>query len=99
MRLLAGMEEPLNQMKLSFGTILRNPFEKGYTHKNKILSLVDRQSGEARSVVIDDVTAKTIVTILKENIAREAKVMTDDAGQYHYILMRISPIMVSSATP
>jgi transposase-like protein len=61
------------------------PVRRGYAHKNKILSLVDRESGEARSVVIDDVTAKTIVPILKENIAREARVMTDDAGQYHYI--------------
>ncbi len=46
---------------------------------------MDRESGEARSVVIDDVSAKTIVPILKENIAKEARVLTDDAGQYHYI--------------
>jgi transposase-like protein len=61
------------------------PVRRGYAHKNKILSLVDRESGEARSVVIDDVTAKTIVPILKENIAREARVITDDAGQYYYL--------------
>ncbi len=46
---------------------------------------MDRESGEARSSVIDDVTAKTIVPILKENIACEARVMTDDAGQYYYL--------------
>src|SRR5208282_3506433 len=50
-----------------------------------ILSLIDRESGEARSAVIDDVTAKTIFPILKENIAKEARVMTDDAGQYTYL--------------
>ena len=61
------------------------PIRRGYAHKRKILSLVDRQSGEARSMVIDDVTAKTIVPILKENIAREARIMTDDAGQYYYL--------------
>jgi transposase-like protein len=61
------------------------PVRRGYMHKNKILSLVDRESGEARSTVIDDVTAKTIVPILKENIAKEARVMTDDAGQYTYL--------------
>jgi len=54
-------------------------------HKNMILSLIDRESGQARSVVIDDVTAKTIVPILKENIAKEARIMTDDAGQYTYL--------------
>ncbi len=61
------------------------PVKRGYMHKNKILSLVDRESGEARSAVIDEVTAKTIVPILKENIAREARIMTDDAGQYTYL--------------
>lgn len=61
------------------------PVRRGYAHKNKILSLVDRESGEARSVVIDNVTAQTIVPILKENIAKEARVMTDDAGQYIYL--------------
>jgi transposase-like protein len=61
------------------------PVKRGYMHKNKILSLVDRESGEVRSVPIDDVSAKTIVPILKENIAKEARVLTDDAGQYHYI--------------
>ncbi len=61
------------------------PVRRGYAHKNKILSLVDRESGEVRGVPIDDVTAKTIVPILKENIAREARVMTDDAGQYTYL--------------
>jgi transposase-like protein len=61
------------------------PVRRGYNHKNKILSLVDRESGAVRSVPIDDVSAKTIVPILKENIAKEARVLTDDAGQYHYI--------------
>ncbi|SPF40519.1 transposase [Syntrophobacter sp. SbD1] len=61
------------------------PVRRGYMHKNKILSLIDRESGQARSVVIDDVTAKTIVPILKENIAKEARIMTDDAGQYTYL--------------
>ncbi len=61
------------------------PKHRGYAHKRKILSLVDRESGEARSVVIDDLSAKGVVPILKENIAHEARVMTDDAGQYKYL--------------
>lgn len=58
---------------------------KGYAHKRKILSLIDRESGCARSMVIDAVDAKTIVPILQENISREACIMTDEAGQYHYL--------------
>ncbi len=61
------------------------PKRRGYAHKNKVLSLVDRESGEARSIVIDSLKASTIIPILKENIPREARVMTDDAGQYHYL--------------
>jgi len=61
------------------------PVRRGYNHKNKVLSLVDRESGEAQSMVVDDLSAKTVVPILKENIAKEARVLTDDAGQYYYL--------------
>ena len=36
-------------------------------------------------MVVDSVDAKTVVPILQENIDREARVMTDDAGQYCHI--------------
>ena len=55
---------------------------RGYAHKHKVLALVDRTTGKARSMVVDDLKAKTLVPILKENIDREAHVMTDEAGQY-----------------
>ena len=57
----------------------------GFIHKRKVLSLIDRTSGHARSMVIDAVDAKTIVPILQENIDKEARVMTDDAGQYRHL--------------
>ncbi len=66
------------------------PKNRGYAHKRKVLSLVDRESGEARSIVIDSLNAKTVVPILEENIAKEAKVMTDDAGQYRYLAEHFS---------
>ena len=55
---------------------------RGYHHKNKVLSLVDRNSGQARSFVVDDVKASTIYPVLRQNLAREAKLMTDEAAQY-----------------
>lgn len=58
---------------------------RGYAHKHKVLSLVDRTTGRAKSMVVDDLKAKTIVPILQENIAREARVMTDEAGQYIHL--------------
>ncbi len=55
---------------------------RGYAHKMKVLALVDRETGQARSMVVDDLKAETLVPILQENIAKEASVMTDEAGQY-----------------
>jgi len=61
------------------------PKRRGYAHKRKVLSLLDRESGQSRSIMVDSLKAETVVPILKENIAKEAKVMTDDAGQYTYL--------------
>ena len=51
-------------------------------HKMKVVSLVDRSTGQAKNFVLDSVTKKEIMPILKENIANEAYVMTDRARQY-----------------
>jgi transposase-like protein len=55
---------------------------RSYQHKMKILSLVDRNSGQAKSIVVDDLKVTTLFPILRENVAREAWIMTDEAGQY-----------------
>ena len=61
------------------------PKKRAYHHKLKVLSLVDRRTGEARSVVVDDLKPATVVPILAENIAAEARVMTDEAGHYYHL--------------
>jgi transposase-like protein len=55
---------------------------RGYFHKYKVLSLVDRKAGRARSIVLDNVSAKCIAPILRANIAKEATLMTDEAFYY-----------------
>src|SRR5690348_4426081 len=55
---------------------------RGYAHKNKVLALVDRTTGQAQTFVVDDVSAKTLLPILRENIAREARILTDEGSQY-----------------
>ena len=55
---------------------------RGVAHRFKVLSLVDRSTGRARSVVVDDLKTKTLVPILRENIVAEARVMTDEARHY-----------------
>jgi transposase-like protein len=54
----------------------------GPTQKRKVLSLIDRNSGRARSMVVDNLKANTLVPILRQNIAKEACVLTDDAPYY-----------------
>jgi transposase-like protein len=56
--------------------------QRGAGHKHAVLSLVER-GGNVKSVHVQDVTAKTLVPIVNENIAKEATVMTDDAATYY----------------
>lgn len=58
---------------------------RGYAHKHKLLTLVDRNTKQAKSIVVDDLKASTLVPILQENIDREAVIYTDEAGQYKNI--------------
>lgn len=58
---------------------------RGGSHKMKMLTLVDRGTKRAKSIVIDDLKKSTLIPILRENIAREAYVMTDEARQYQGI--------------
>ena len=55
---------------------------RGYAHKNAMLTLVDRNSGKSKSSVVDNVKASTLLPILRENVAKEAIVYTDEAKQY-----------------
>ena len=53
--------------------------------KRKILSLVDRETKQVRSVHVDKVNMETIKPIIKKNLAREAQLMTDGLGLYKEI--------------
>lgn len=54
-------------------------------NKNCVLTLVDRSTGRAKSVVIDRFDAATVGTILSDNIAHEARLMTDEAPLYGFL--------------
>ena len=58
---------------------------RGFAHKHKVLALVDRTTGRTRCMVVDSLKAADLTPILEANIAREARVMTDEAGQYRYL--------------
>ncbi len=54
----------------------------GYQHKNAVLSLVSRTTGEVRSFHIDAATQANILPIVQANLADEATIHTDEARYY-----------------
>lgn len=54
---------------------------RGYAHKEKIVSLVERD-GHVRSFHVAAVDAKTVAPILLDQIAKDAKLMTDESSIY-----------------
>lgn len=64
------------------GRIKGAPKRRAFHHKMKVLALVDRDTGKARTMVVDKTNAKTLVPIVVANIAREATVMTDEHHAY-----------------
>lgn len=81
---------------------------RGFHHKNKILTLVDRNSGRSRSIVVDDLKASTLAPLVRAGVAKEAKLMTDEAIYYtvlgrefaqHGIVNHAKDEYVSKANP
>jgi transposase-like protein len=58
------------------------PKKNGYQHKLGVLGLVDRDTGTMRSFTFDRYSAADIYPIVRENVAREARLMTDEARVY-----------------
>jgi transposase-like protein len=56
--------------------------ERGFQHKMKVVALVERRTGVARSFVVDKVTAAQIGPILARNVDSESRLMTDEASVY-----------------
>jgi transposase-like protein len=54
-------------------------------YKFKVLSLVDRTTGKARSFKVDAVDGKTIIPIIRKNVAKETMMVTDEAAHYQHL--------------
>ena len=54
-----------------------------FHHKMKVLALVDRGTGQARTMVIEKVKAETIMAIIHANVDRESTIMTDESKVYN----------------
>ncbi len=56
-----------------------NVKSKNWVQRNKVLSIVDRESGQVKSCVIKDLKVSTIGPIVSANVSREARLLTDEA--------------------
>jgi transposase-like protein len=54
---------------------------RGYEHKMKVVSLVER-GGQKRSIVVNAVNSKTLTVILEANVCKSAHLMTDELRSY-----------------
>jgi transposase-like protein len=67
------------------GRIKGMPKKPGVSHKQAVLALVDRDTKQARTFHIDEASASQIAPIVRDNVSREARMMTDEAKYYTVI--------------
>jgi hypothetical protein len=58
---------------------------RGGAHKMAVLALVDRATGAMRSFAFDTIKGDDVNAIVRANISREARLMTDEANLYKKI--------------
>ncbi|MCA1654693.1 MAG: IS1595 family transposase [Sphingomicrobium sp.] len=68
---------------------------RGWVHMMPVLALVHRESGKARSFVLDNCDRKEILPLVASNVDRETYVMTDDAVVYR---RQLRPIFLGHGT-
>lgn len=80
--MLGGGGEPVEVDETYWGNSKpKSKTARGYDHKMKIMSLVERD-GQKVSYHMDKVTAATVRPILKAKISEQAQLMTDEAAVY-----------------
>jgi transposase-like protein len=57
--------------------------KKGYGHKMVVMSLVER-GGKVRSFKIDRAAYAEVERVIRKNVAKDARLMTDSAGYYKF---------------
>lgn len=62
----------------------QRPGARGYAHKMKIISMVER-NGNKRSVHVSQVKAKTVMPLVIKNVDRRTRIMTDESGVYIHL--------------
>ncbi|MET4067044.1 hypothetical protein ABID58_001827 [Bradyrhizobium sp. S3.2.6] len=65
-------------------TLIQKKGKVAWAHKNVVMTLVER-GGSARSFHVDGVRTGDLPPIIRGNLSREARLMTDEAASYKII--------------
>ena len=58
------------------------PVRRGSGHKHRVVSLVDRETGASRSIHSEQLTRDEVGNIVRANVARQARLITDESHLY-----------------
>ena len=58
------------------------PSKMAIRNMNKIVTLLDRSTGQTRSIVVKDINLSSIAAILNANLSPNANLVTDEANHY-----------------
>ncbi len=61
------------------------PVTRGGWHKMRVVSLIDRENGVARSIHTMDISRDEVAQIVRANVAREAILTTDESSLYRAV--------------
>ena len=82
---LGGANTPVEADETFIGRKEGVPVPRGgYSHKHIVLGLVER-GGKVRSAHIDTLTSEEVGRVVRENVAREAWLMTDEGRHYRKV--------------
>ncbi|MGZ2412109.1 transposase-like protein [Sphingomonas sp. F9_3S_D5_B_2] len=62
--------------------VVKGPKDVGFRHKLRVVALVSRDSGEVRSFHSERISGGEVANIVRANVDREARLMTDEARHY-----------------
>jgi len=79
---MGGNGTPVEVDETYIGRKAGVPKKHGYQHKLGVLALVDRETRQMRTFTFDKFGAADIYPVVRANVAREARLMTDEARVY-----------------
>ena len=83
--LLGGNGTPVEVDETYWGNVgKQRTGARGFDHKMKVVSLVER-GGNKRSFHVANVTSNTVAPILREQVAKKARLMTDETKVYNKV--------------